>query len=55
MQGTSPPIMNAQILIPPKSNIKSISVVSNLINDTILNTEIYQLWTRKSRLVQQKP
>lgn len=29
--------MNAQILIPPKSNIKSIIVVSNLINDTLLN------------------
>jgi len=29
--------MNAQILIPPKRSIKSIIVVSNLINSTILN------------------
>jgi len=36
MQGTSPPIMNAQILIPPKRSIKRIIVVSSLIKEIIL-------------------
>ena len=37
MQGTSPQIMHAQILIPPKRSIKRIIVVSSLIKDIILS------------------